>query len=118
MNTDKTKLKNEKIRNHEFLKEMYDDSYFPDFLVDKGQDILLDLCFQIEQSQVSSLEELYKLTHCATEKFNELQAEFEDNDSEIETAARECIAMDFEFIASSYGFTDADTEELISSRDW
>jgi hypothetical protein len=118
MNTDKTKLKNEKIRDHEFLKEMYEDEYFPDFLVDKGRDILVDLCFQIEQSQVSSLEELYKLTHAATEKFNELESEFEDNDSEIETAAREYIAMDFEFISHSYGFTEADVEELILPRNW
>jgi len=46
-----------------------------------------------------------------------LQEEFYENDSEIETAARECIAMDFEFIAKSYGF-EADSEELIATRDW
>ena len=38
--------------------------------------------------------------------------------SEIETAARDCIAVDFEFISKSYGFIEADVEELIATRDW
>jgi len=28
------------------------------------------------------------------------------------------IAEDFWFVASAYGFTDADVEELIATRDW
>jgi hypothetical protein len=43
--------------------------------------------------------------------------EFEENDSELETAARKAIAEDFERIATAYGF-DADIEELIAPRDW
>jgi hypothetical protein len=38
--------------------------------------------------------------------------------SEIETAAREAIAHDFDVIAGAYGFADADIEELIATRDW
>jgi hypothetical protein len=60
---------------------------------------------------------LYALTHAATEEFNALAEEFEENDSELETAAREAIAEDFEWIAKAYGF-DADIEELIAPRDW
>jgi hypothetical protein len=112
-----TELKNEAIRKYSFLKEMYADQYFPDNLVDKGKDILLELCFEIEQQQPRDMEALYALTHAATDKFNDLQDEFYENDSEIETAARECIAMEFDFIAKAYGF-DADTEELIATRDW
>jgi hypothetical protein len=47
-----------------------------------------------------------------------LQEEFYENDSEIETNARECIGADFDFVAKSYGFEDADMEELIATRDW
>lgn len=83
-----------------------------------GKDILIDLCFQIESEQPKSLEELYKLTHAATEKFNDLEEVFEENDSEIETAARDCIGTDFLYIANSYGFAEADNEELIATRDW
>lgn len=96
---------------------MYDDYYFPNHLVDKGKSILVNLCFEIETKQPKTLQDLYTLTHLATEKFNDLQEEFYENDSEIETAARESIAEDFEFIANSYGF-DADIEELIATRDW
>lgn len=112
-----TELKNELVKSHTFLKEMYEDDYFPNLLVDKGKNILIDLCFQIEQKQPQTLKELYNLTHSATNKFNALQEEFEENDSEIETVARECVAMDFEFIAKAYNF-EADTEELIATRDW
>lgn len=113
-----TDLSNEVVRNYSFLEEMYDDDYFPNKIVDKGKAILLNLCFQIEQKQPKNLEELYELTHAATDKFNDLQVDFDENDSEIETVARECIAKDFEFIATSYGFKNADIEELIATRDW
>lgn len=118
MAQEQANLNNEKIKNYSFLKEMYQDSYFPDHCVDKGKDILIDLCFQIEEKQPKNLDELYKLTHSATDKFNDLQDDFYENDSEIETAARDCIGTDFEFIAISYGFEDADVEELIATRDW
>ena len=110
-------LTNEQIRNYQFLQDMYQDSYFPKHLVDQGKAILIDLCHQIEQQKPKSIEGLYALTHSATEKFNELEEEFMENDSELETAARETIAMDFAFIANAYGYS-ADVEELIAPRNW
>lgn len=118
MEKEQKSLKNEKIKSYSFLDEMYQDTYFPDKCVDKGKDILVDLCFQIEEKNPKDLQELYKLTHAATDKFNDLQEDFYENDSEIETAARDCIGVDFEFIALSYGFENADIEELIATRDW
>ncbi|WP_265736129.1 DUF5713 family protein [Acinetobacter sp. WCHA45] len=58
------------------------------------------------------------MTHATTEQFNELQEEFWKKESEIETAAREAITHNFDVIAGAYGFTDADIEELITTRDW
>lgn len=110
-------LNNEKVKNYEFLEEMYKDDYFPNTLVNKGKQILIDLCAKIESEYPKSPEELYSLTQAATDQFNDLQEEFNKHDSEIETAARECIASDFEFIAKAYGFK-ADTEMLIATRDW
>lgn len=110
-------IKNQKMKNYTFLKEMYKDAYFPNFLVDKGKDILIELCLQIESQEPKNLKELYKLTHTATDKFNDLEEEFLENDSEIETGARDCIGMDFEFIANAYNF-DADIEELTATRNW
>ena len=110
-------LKNESINGHAFLSGMAQDAYFPPHLVDKGKALLLALCARIEAEQPASLEALYALTHATTEQFNDLAGEFEDADSEIETAARDCIGEDMAFIAQSYGF-DADVEELIATRDW
>ncbi|GAA3465924.1 DUF5713 family protein [Nonomuraea roseola] len=108
----------EHVAGHAFLSDMYEDGYFPDHLVDKGRAILVRLCERIEAGQPSDLAALYQLTEAATEEFNALGAEFEAAGSEIETVAREAIAEDFWFVASAYGFVEADREELIAARDW
>ncbi|WP_066372188.1 DUF5713 family protein [Herbidospora mongoliensis] len=107
-----------KIAEYAFLKDMYADGYFPDHLVDKGKTILLRLCDRIEAEKPAGLAALYVLTHAATDEFNALDEEFHEAGSEIETAARDTIASDFWFIASAYGFEDADIEELVATRDW
>ena len=111
-------ITNEKMKAYPFLKDMYSDEYFPNHLVDKGKSILIRLCVSIESEKPKSLDSLYKLTHTATEEFNALAEEFEENESEIETAARDAIGVDFENIAINYGFESADVEELIAPRDW
>ncbi|WP_111858409.1 DUF5713 family protein [Acinetobacter sp. CFCC 10889] len=111
-------IQNTKILNHHFLADMYEDSYFPPHLVDQVKQILLDLCVEIETTKPKNLDELYLLTHTATEKINDLQTAFDEAGSEIETVARDSIGMDFDFIAKAYDYHDADGEKLISPRDW
>ncbi len=111
-------ITNEQLKTHAFLQGMTRDPYFPAHLVDKGKKILERLCEEIERQRPQDEAALYVLTHAATEEFNTLAEEFADNDSEIETAARDCIATDFEFIAKAYGFGEADIEELVATRDW
>ncbi|NYV74072.1 DUF5713 family protein [Streptomyces sp. UH6] len=111
-------ITNQQAAGHAFLRQLYADSYYPDHVVDKGRAILLRLCERIEAEQPSNLAALYALTQDATEEFNLLDEEFAAAGSEIETVAREAIAEDFWFVASAYGFTDADVEELIATRDW
>ena len=48
---------------------------------------------------------------------NDLQEEFEDNDSEIETAARDSIAVTIEYILKWFNI-DIDTDTAIGARDW
>jgi hypothetical protein len=110
-------ITNAKLVDYPFLAEMYEDNYFPDFLVDKGKLILVRLCEAIEREKPRSLEDLYRLTHAGTEEFNSLAVEFKESESEIETVARDAIGNDFAVIAQAYGF-DADDEELIAPRDW
>lgn len=111
-------LTNETLANYPFLKEMVEDDYFPNAIVHKCQQVLVELCRAIEQNKPADLDALYALTHAATEAFNVLGEEFEENGSEIETAARDAIAVDFMHIATAYGFEDADIEELVAPREW
>jgi hypothetical protein len=111
-------ISNEKVQSHPWLSEMYADTYFPKFLVDKLRGVLVELCEQIEREQPQNLESLLKLTHAATERINDLAVEFEANGSQLETAARDAMASEFGFIVAAYGFPDVDIEEVIAPRDW
>ncbi|MFI1177018.1 DUF5713 family protein [Streptomyces melanogenes] len=111
-------ITNQQVAGHAFLRLMYEDAYFPDHVVDQGRAILRRLCERIEAEQPSELDALYVLTQAATEEFNLLEPEFDAAGSGIETVAREWIAEDFRFVASAYGFTDADVEVLIAGRNW
>jgi hypothetical protein len=114
---EQSSLTNATIKDHAFLNCMYNDSYFPVFLVDKCKNILLNLCQEIEIQKPNNLDDLYILTHKATDQINDLQDEFFENNSEIETGARECLAKDFEFVAKTYDY-HADIEKLIVTREW
>ena len=48
---------------------------------------------------------------------NDLQEEFDEHDSEIETVARECIAATVAYILEWFNIP-IDTEEAIRERDW
>ncbi|MFJ8044145.1 DUF5713 family protein [Kitasatospora sp. NPDC096147] len=108
---------NQQVAERAFLREMYQDAYFPSHLADKGREILLRLCERIEADRPSGLPALYALTHASTEEFNRLDAELQTVGSGIETVAREWIGEEFRFVATAYGFADADHEELIATRD-
>jgi len=111
-------LANEELKDYEWLSKMYADTYYPNFLVDKIKAILLDLCEQIECEQPESEESLLKLTHAATERINDLAEEFSENNSELETVAREFMADEFRVVLSAYGFHEIDIEDAIAPRDW
>lgn len=106
-----------KLAKYVFLQPMREDRYFPTPLVEKGAQILIDLCLAIEKEKPKDAAALLVLTHAATERFNELAVEFEEAGSEIETAARDAIGVDVETIVKAYGF-DVDIEEAIAPRDW
>ncbi|MEU4088697.1 DUF5713 family protein [Streptomyces aureus] len=111
-------ITNQQVAGHAFLRPMYDDSYFPDHVVGRGKVILLRLCERVEAERPADLESLYALTQAATEEFNLLEGEFVAAGSGIETVAREWICDEFRFVASAYGFADADAEKLTAGRDW
>lgn len=99
-----------------YLKEMYDDDYFPNELVDKVKKEIQNVVEFIEEGGHSN-EEIQDAFDKMTININDLQEEFEESDSEIETIARESIG---ETVASilKYFKIDIDIEEAIRERDW
>ncbi|HVX50223.1 MAG TPA: DUF5713 family protein [Chitinophagaceae bacterium] len=100
----------------EFLKDMYEDGYFPNFLVDKVKSIIQETVSYIEEGNHST-EDIQTSFDEMTLKINALQDEFEENDSEIESVARDSIGTTVESILTYFNI-DIDTEEAIRERDW
>jgi methyl-accepting chemotaxis protein len=100
----------------EYLPDMYSDQYFPNFLVDKITDLIKGMVVFIEEGDHST-EEIQGALDQMTSSINELQKEFEENDSEIETVARDSIGVTVEKILK-YFDVNIDIEEAIRERDW
>ena len=100
-----------------YLKEMYDDDYYPKFLVDKVKDCIVELVHFLEKKEYSTLDEVQEKLDEMTIKINDLEEEFDENDSEIETVARDSIGVTVEEILK-YFEIDIDIEEAIRERDW
>ena len=77
--------------NYKLLDEMYQDDYYPAFLVDKVKDELQKVIALLESGETDT-EVVQETLDEAVCGINDLQEEFDENDSEIETVARECIA--------------------------
>lgn len=101
---------------YEFLKGMYSDGYFPDFLVDKIKTELEKVVVFLETG-ITDVEQIQEKFDAMTIAINDLQEEFEENDSEIETAARDCIATDVIEILNWFEI-DIDVEDALGERDW
>ena len=100
-----------------YLKDMYNDDYYPRFLVDKVKDCIVEVVEFLEKEEYEDLEEVQEKLDEMTEKINDLQEEFYENDSEIETVARDSIGVTVEKILN-YFEIDIDIEEAIRERDW
>ena len=109
-------MSTKKLRpDFQFLKEMYADKYFPEFLVNKLRDMIKELVTFIEAGHTK--DEIQDELDAMVSKINDLQEEFYTNDSEIETVARESIAATVEEILI-YFDVFIDIEEALRDRDW
>ena len=102
--------------NYKLLDEMYQDDYYPAFLVDKVKDELQKVIDLLKSGETATgvVQEPLDEAVCG---INDLQEEFDENDSEIETVARECIASTVAYILEWFNIP-IDTEEAIRERDW
>lgn len=103
-------------KNYKLLDEMYQDEYFPNFLVDKVKGELQRVIDLLESGETDTEVVQEKLDEVVC-VINDLQDEFDENDSEIETVARDCIGETVGYILEWFGIP-IDTEEAIRERDW
>ena len=102
--------------NYKLLDEMYQDEYYPNFLVDKIKDHLQKVIDLLESGETGT-EAVQETLDEALRSINDLQEEFDENDSELETVARECIAATVAYILKWFNIP-IDIEEAIRERDW
>jgi hypothetical protein len=98
------------------LDEMYQDEYYPDFLVDKVKNELQKVIDLLETGETGT-EVIQEKLDEAVRGINDLQEAFEENDSDIETVARECIGAAVIYILAWFDIP-IDIEEAIRERDW
>ena len=99
-----------------YLADMYDDDYFPNFLVDKIKSYIVNVVQYLESGK-HSIDDIQTKFDMMTEDINNLHEEFEENDSEIETGARESIGETVNHILRHFSI-DIDVETAIRNRDW
>ena len=98
------------------LSDMRHDEYFPEFLVDKVEALIREVITLLEGGE-KDLDTVQKALDKMTLAINDLQEEFEENDSEIETAARDSIGETVEYVLKWFDI-DIDIETAIAERDW
>ncbi|MDE7398336.1 MAG: hypothetical protein K2N06_02295 [Oscillospiraceae bacterium] len=102
--------------NYQLIAEMYRDGYFPDFLVDKVRELIQNVIDFLETGE-RDLDKIQKKFDEMTIAINDLEDEFEDNDSELETVARDSIAVTVMYILKWFDI-DIDVDDAIGARDW
>ena len=102
--------------NYKLLDEMYQDDYYPTFLVDKVKDEFQKVIDLLESGE-TDIEVIQNTLDEAVCGINDLQDEFFENNSEIETVARDCIGVTVDYILKWFGIP-IDMEEAIRERDW
>jgi hypothetical protein len=100
----------------EFLPDMYADRYFPTSEVDKVKAAIQKVVVFLEKGSAST-KKIQKKLDDMTLTINELQNDFVDHDSELETGARESIAETVERVLAHFNVA-IDIEDALGERDW
>lgn len=98
------------------LKDMVEDGYYPKFLVEKIKEQIIPVIRLLEEGETNPGVIQSKLDEM-TLAINDLQDAFYENDSEIETVARDSIAVTVEYILEWFEI-GIDIETALQERDW
>ena len=102
--------------NYQLLQEMYEDDYFPVFLVDRVKMLILPVIELLENGE-REMAVIQGALDTMTLGINDLCEVFEENDSEIETCARESIAQTVMDILAWFDI-EIDIEDALAEREW
>ena len=106
----------EKFDEKLYLVDMYRDPYYPDFLVNKVKGLIVEVVNYLETGE-QDMDQIQAKFDVMTIGINDLEEEFGQNGSEIETVARDSIGQTVIDILKHYQI-DIDVEEAIRERDW
>lgn len=99
------------------LQNMFEDTYYPQFLVEKIKWQFIHLIEFLESTDVRELSVIQDKLDEFTMSINSMQQEFWDQDSEIETVASESIANTLEYILDWFKI-DVGIEDALREREW
>ncbi len=102
--------------SYTLLSDMRNDEYFPEFLVDKIEMLIKEVIDLLEGGVTEPVKVQAALDRM-TLGINDLQEEFEENDSEIETVARDSIGETVEYVLKWFDI-DIEIETALGERDW
>lgn len=98
------------------LEELYEDSFYPDFLIDKIKYLLEDFINFVEQKP-KNMADVGDKIYYLIQNANSLQYEFLDNDSEYDNIAREYLIRNLEYIIQWFHLP-INLEEALAEREW
>ena len=99
------------------LQNMFEDTYYPQFLVEKIKWQFIHLIEFLEGTDVKEVSLIQDKLDEFTMFINNMQQEFWDQDSEIETVASESIANTLEYILNWFK-VDVGIEDALREREW
>ncbi|NLK12673.1 MAG: hypothetical protein GX312_03680 [Candidatus Phytoplasma sp.] len=99
-----------------YVVEMYQDDYYPNFLVNKVKTALMKVVDFLE-TEDHNMKKIQNRFDIAMKETNNLIDEFDENGSEIETFARESIGQTVTGIIKHLQL-DLDCETAMQERDW
>lgn len=98
------------------LALMYEDNYYPDFLVDKLKDEVLNVVEYLE-NEIYDEDELLLVFGEMTENMNSLKSDFQEHDSDLESGARESLEETIKYIIEEFGL-EIDIDDALDGIDW
>ncbi|HAD68508.1 MAG TPA: hypothetical protein DCF90_01570 [Acinetobacter radioresistens] len=103
--------------NDELLTPMFEDEYYPDELVSRIKQLLLQFSEKITASSLIQTD-IYSSAQEIIVQINKMNPKFEQMDSSLDDAAADYIAEAMMMVVQEAGYLDIDMEELVANREW